>query len=184
MAPSVQHFRLDRIPDNLLREPLEFLFADHMRQRKICNAIDAIHLTSEKILLPELAGPIFAYLSEDFPLHVADEECDLFPALRAAADHDNNLRDLIDVLTRNHAIELSMSWDVIVYLKRNLHSSGDADNVSQFSRLLFIFTDCLRRHLVIEDQMLLPFARKCLSRSDLSRIGHSMAQRRKITYPE
>ncbi len=184
MVPPVQHFRLDRIPDNLLREPLDFLFADHMRQRKMCNAIDAIHMTDEKFPLPELEEPIFAYLSEDFPLHIADEECDLFPTLRTTPDRDHDLDDLIDALMRNHAIELAMASDVIVYLKRNLHSLDEADNVSQFPRLLFMFTDCLRRHLAIEDQMLLPLARKRLGISDLSRIGRAMAKRRNIIYPE
>jgi hemerythrin-like domain-containing protein len=184
MVPPVQHFRLDRIPDNLLREPLDFLLADHMRQRKMCNAIDAIHATGEKVLLAELEKPIVAYLSEDFPLHIADEECDLFPALRAAPDRDRDLDDLIDALTRNHAIELSMVSDVIAYLNQDLHSQEEADNVSQYPHLLFMFTDCLRQHLAIEDQMLLPLARKRLARSDFSRIGRAMAKRRNITYPE
>jgi len=184
MVPPVQHFRLDRIPDNLLREPLDFLFADHMRQRKLCNAIDAIHMIGEKVPLLDLKEPIFAYLSEDFPLHIADEECDLFPTLQDTPDRDHDLDDLIDALTRNHAVEQSMASDVIAVLKRNLHPLGEADNVSQFPRLLFMFTDCLRRHLAIEDQMLLPVARKYLSRSDLSRIGRAMAQRRNIAYPE
>ena len=42
MPHAVQRFRLDRIPDNLLREPLEYLGADHIRQRKICNALDTL----------------------------------------------------------------------------------------------------------------------------------------------
>jgi len=183
MVQPVQHFRLDRIPDNLLREPLAFLTADHMRQYKMCNAIDTIHLADGKAWPPALAESIFHYLSEDFALHILDEENDLYPALRAMPGDD--LDDLIDALIRNHAIERSMAADVIALLKRRLSDQGgDASNVAPFLRPLVVFTDSLRRHLAIEDQMLMPLARKRLSESDLNRIGRAMARRRNIDYPD
>lgn len=180
---SMQQFRLDRIPDNLLREPLAFLIADHMRQHKMCNAINAIHLAHDKAWPPAMAQSIFDYLAEDFRLHILDEENDLYPALRTTPGHE--LNDLIDASTRNHAIELSLASDIIVLLKRWLsHQRHNASNVSPFLNPLVVFTDCLRRHLAIEDQMLMPLARKHLAESDLDRIGRAMAQRRNIDYPE
>ena len=183
MVQPAQHFRLDRIPDNLLRDPLDFLIADHMRQRKMCNALDALHLNSEKEGSKEIREAIFAYLSEDFLLHISDEEVDLFPSLLAARNLDHDLDHLIDALTRNHAIELSLASDVIVFLQRKQPPPGEATNVWNFTRLLVTFTECLRRHLAIEDQMLMPVARKHLAAEDLHRIGLAMARRRHIDYP-
>jgi hemerythrin-like domain-containing protein len=183
MVQPVQHFRLDRIPDNLLRDPLDFLVADHMRQRKMCNVLDSLHLATETDGAKEETDAIFAYLSEDFLLHISDEEVDLFPSLLATGDLDHEQEDLIDALTRNHAIELSLASDVIVFLQRTLSHRGGATNLWHFTRLPVTFTECLRRHLAIEDQMLLPMARKCLAAADLDRIGRAMARRRNIDYP-
>lgn len=179
----MQRFRLDRIPDNLLREPLDFLLADHMRQRKICNALDALSLRPEEINAAEIMAVTFAYLSEDFQLHISDEEIDLFPTLRAVPDIKDGLEDLIDALTRSHAIELSLASDIVVLLREAPKTSSDAVDVSPYSKLLVSFTQCLRRNLAVEDQMLLPLARKHLSDANLDQIGRAMAKRRNIDYP-
>jgi len=166
-----------------LREPLDFLLADHMRQRKICNALDVLGLRPEQADSAEIVAVTFAYLSEDFPLHISDEEIDLYPSLRAVPDIDHGLEDLIDAITRSHAIERSLVSDIIVLLKEAQQASGVAATVSPNAKLLVSFTQCLRRNLVIEDQMLLPLARKHLSDADLDRIGRAMAKRRNIDYP-
>lgn len=179
----MQRFRLDRIPDNLLREPLEFLLADHMRQRKICNALDALSLKSDPANSEEIVAVSFAYLREDFQLHISDEEIDLFPSLRAAPDIEYDVKDLIDALARNHEFELSFASEIVVLLQGAQQASGEALNVLPDPRLLTSFTQCLRRDLAIEDQMLLPLARKHLSDANLERIGRAMAKRRNIDYP-
>jgi hemerythrin-like domain-containing protein len=40
-----------------------------------------------------------------------------------------------------------------------------------------------RRHLGLEDQVILPLARRRLSPADLDRIGRAMAARRNIDFP-
>lgn len=179
----MQRFRLDRIPDNLLREPLEFLLADHMRQRKMCNALDALCLGNDPVNSEDIVAVTFAYLSEDFQLHISDEEIDLFPSLRAVLDIAYDVEDLIDALMRSHALELTIASDIVLLLQRAQQVSGAASNVMENSRLLTSFTQCLRRDLAIEDQMLLPLARKHLSAANLDRIGRAMARRRNIDYP-
>jgi len=183
MMHSVQGFRLDRIPDNLLREPLEFLVADHVRQRKLCSALEVITLGGEEDRAEEITDAIFAYLSEDFPLHISDEEADLFPSLRTSSHHDDDVDDLIDALTRDHAMELSLAQRVMVILQREMPRFEEPANTRNFAHLSATFTECVRRHLAIEDRMLLPLARKRLSVADFDRMGRAMAARRNIDYP-
>ena len=183
MVQPMQHFRLDRIPDNLLREPLDYLVADHMRQRKLCNALEALHPVNGGGWPREITEPIFNYLSDALPQHTSDEECDLFPALRAVAGLDPDMDDLIEASIRNHAVELSLASDVIAALRR-VPPANDETGAPNISRLLADFTDCLRRHLAIEERMLMPLARKRLTGDAMTQIGRAMAVRRNIDYPE
>lgn len=183
MVQPLQHFRLDRIPDNLLREPLDFMIADHRRLRKVCHALDTLDVTSEVPLSKEITDVIFAYLSDDLLLHIADEEVDLFPAVLAAPGVGQDLADLISVLTRNHAIELSLASDVIIILRRSRPNADEHGKILQIARVLATFTECIRRHLAVEDDVLLPMARRHLTVTDLEKIGRAMAERRNIHYP-
>lgn len=184
MLRAVQRFRLDRIPDNLLREPLEFLGADHIRQRKVCSALDTLFPDGNGGCDEEISRTIRAYLTVDLPLHISDEEVDLFPSLRAAGRTEDNIASLIDGLTRDHATELSIAGTIATVLGQTGQPPAENDNGLSASRLFAAFTECVRRHLAIEEQTLLPLARKRLSHADLARIGRGMAQRRNIDYPD
>ena len=183
MVQRMQHFRLDRIPDNLLREPLDYLVADHMRQRKLCNALEALHPVNGGGWPREITEPVFGYLADALPQHISDEECDLFPALRAVSGLDSDAEDLIETLIRNHAVELSLASEVIAAIKRT-PPANDETGTPNISRLLVDFSDCLRRHLAIEERMLMPLARKRLTGDAMTQIGRAMAKRRDIDYPE
>ena len=63
-------------------EPLDALLAEHYRQRTMCDLLDQLadNLTSPEA--PDLARTILKYLREQLPLHVLDEERDLFQLLR------------------------------------------------------------------------------------------------------
>jgi len=189
MMHAVQRFRLDRIPDNLLREPLDFLVADHVRQRKVCNGLDLLLLGSQRTA--EASGysegdvleAIFTYLSSDFPLHIADKEIDIFPLLRSPRHRDDEVDDLIGTLKRHNATELSLARDIAGQLQQMKSAMRGKPRPSNFAELSMAFVEQVRRRLAIEEGILLPFARKHLSPADLTRIGHAMAARRNIDYP-
>jgi len=184
MMQSMQHFRLDRIPDNLLRDPLEFLVADHVRQRKICSVLDALVQGTDPTESNAVVASIVAYLSRDLPLHVADKELDLFPAMLRANGLDDDTRKLIDRLKSDHAQELSLARNIITFLRERTPPLAHSDPGGRFASLATTFTECVLDHLSIEDQTLFPLARRRLSGADFERIGRAMAARRQIDYPD
>ena len=184
MVQSMQHFRLDRIPDNLLRDPLQFLIADHVRQRKICNALDALVHGTERAETGDTTAAILTYLVRDLPLHISDEEIDLFPALQRADGFDDEMTKLIDALKRDHATALSLAQNVMTFFREERSPFADSAIVEPLARLFGAFTDCVRGQVAIEDRILIPLARKRLSDADLDRIGRAMAARRDIDYPD
>ena len=184
MVQSMQHFRFDRIPDNLLRDPLEFLVADHVRQRKICAALDALVHGTNTTESDSIVAAIVTYLSYDLPLHVADKELDLFPALLRANGLDDNTRKLIDDLKSDHAHALSVARNVIALLRERLPPVAGSDPTGRFAELATALTGCLLDRLSIEERTLFPLARTRLSTADLERIGRAMAARRQIDYPD
>src|SRR5262245_34009434 len=76
---------LELLPENLFREPIDRLYADHFQLRRICDQLD--QLASERCAeqIPDVANAVMTYLEHDLPLHIADEE-DLLPLLRTRCD--------------------------------------------------------------------------------------------------
>jgi hemerythrin-like domain-containing protein len=182
MAALVQPFRLDRIPDNLLREPLDYLMADHVRQRKVCDALGILITGAARDDTQDMAEAIVAYLSGDFLLHVQDEEIDLFPCLRGAAADSGEEVASLEGLKCDHAADLALAKGLVADL-RQMATSGGTRTSPGFIRVAVAFTATERRHLALEDQVILPLARRRLSAADLDRIGHAMAARRNIDFP-
>jgi hypothetical protein len=87
-ARSVRPARLTPVPPvdlRLLSAPLDFLEAEHYRQRIVLDNLDVLADGVDAPAAAELAAGALRYMREDLPLHVADEERDLFPLLRRRA---------------------------------------------------------------------------------------------------
>ena len=183
MVDPVRRFRLERIPDNLLRDPVAFLIADHVRQQKICNALDLLAADSMSDGFHETAAAIADYLSEDFPLHIQDEETDLFESLRVACCFKEDVVSLIDCLTHDHVADLSLAAGIVADLRKLAVHGREAD-VPHFARLAGAFSATERRHLDLEEKVLLPLAQHRIPAEELERVGRAMARRRGIEYPD
>ncbi|MGB8274277.1 MAG: hemerythrin domain-containing protein [Alphaproteobacteria bacterium] len=173
---------LDRIPDNLLREPIDFLYAEHYRQLVVCDLIDDLALAGNRSKDSHTAGAVLDYLEHDLCHHIADEEEDLFPALRRL-DPNEGIAAVLDLLSQEHAAEQIRGSAVIGALRLSPALEGASMDSSE-AQILFAFAEGQRRHLAWENGIVLPLARRMLSREDLQRIGRRMARRRRIDYPE
>ena len=175
-------FRFDRIPDNLLREPLDYLVADHYRQQRLCDALDLLVLSPECPAAALTAAAIVEYLVAEFPLHIADEETDLFPRLRARCLPADDVGDLLDGLEQDHAADTSLARGIASYLA-DYPSRQSGAGIPKFERLANAFVLTERRHLAMEADLLVPLARRRLSAEDLEQIGRAMAARRQTDFP-
>lgn len=67
-------------PLALLRTPLEFFVAEHLRQRQFLGFLEQV--TAAEAFAVEAATDIATFLRNDVTLHIVDEEDDLFPLMR------------------------------------------------------------------------------------------------------
>jgi len=172
----------DPIPDNLLREPVEFLFADHVRQRVLCGWLKMFAEDGG-------AGADFPfadaldYLETDHANHLADESDDLFPRLRAHMSQNGEVTRLLDELDLEHRRDLALGREIAGVL-RQLSEGGDKSLLDEIRLSITAFVSGITNHLLIEDERVLPLARASLTDNDLEKMGRAMARRLGVDYPD
>jgi hemerythrin-like domain-containing protein len=172
---------IDLIPDNLVREPVEYLFADHVRQRTLCGLLKT--LTEGDNANDDFPfADTLVYLVTDRVNHLADEEEELFPRLRARLEPKSELARLLDGLQADHRRDRARGQEVAEGLRRLAEDTGVA--VSDDLRAsIKVFVSDVTAHLSIEDEQVFPLARSCLAEEDFEQMGRAMARRRGIDYP-
>lgn len=160
----------------LLSDPLDFFFAEHFRQRKLCNLIEQMALTETLDAL--LAAEVLGFLQHDTLLHVLDEEQDLFPLMRKRCPPEDEIERVLSALTAEHAGDRHLADMVIEGLRTALR---DAQPVSAQVGLREAMVDLARnerRHLALENSVVLPLARLRLTPEDLAQLSAGLRQRR------
>jgi len=184
--PSLNLFgvQMERIPDNLLLEPIEYIFADHCRQRDMCTALKA--LCQQKNLgdiETEWVRVMLDCLEVDLPLHVADEEKDLFPRLRQKAKPEDKFEDTLYLLSSEHERDRVLVQDVLEGI-RSLANGMPIDNTNEFRTSAQVFSQIHLSHLNWENTVILELARLRLDAQDQRAMAVNMAARRGIVLPE
>jgi len=174
---------VEPLPENLFREPIDCLHADHFRQRIVCDRLDGLVSMPIDDDATRAANLVLQYLERDFPLHLADEEEDLLPFLRTRlptdAGHAGTLAQWIGSHHRDDELRLRLLADL-----RRAAAGHRLAQPMEFTRAANEFVAALREHLAWEENAILPQARRHLAAADLEAIGQRMAARRGIPYPE
>lgn len=174
--------QIETIPENLLREPIDYLYADHFRQRVVCKLLDDIAYDPCGPDTARLATLAAEYMEWDLPRHVADEEQDLFPLLRARCELRDGIESVLAQLSEEHAKDEGLSSTLLAGL-RNLAEGRAPKDQAGFLGAAASFAESQRRHLAWEERLVLPLARKRLRDDDLLKMGRSMAARRDLAFP-
>lgn len=160
----------------LLSVPLEFLALEHMRQRQFLTILE--QATAAETLETGSATEMAAFLRSDVALHILDEEDDLFPLMRRRCPHEDEIETVLSVLSRDHVIArpstelLAAAFEV---------ASGPAGSTAVQPSLRAVAADCVRRgrrHIALENAVVLPLARVRLGASDLAEMSARMKARR------
>ena len=170
------HRAIAPIDDGLLASPLEYLAADHLRIRVACNLLDVIAEDPHGLGRLAVASAL-QFFHEEFPCHVADEEEGLFPLIMARQLVGDNLDQALAALQQEHNADKQTAFRVANSLAA-LARGADPENEGQFSELANGFGESLRRHVLWENLIVLPFARRKLEASDLKKLSAEMAGRR------
>lgn len=166
------------LPAAQLALPLDYLAADHLRQRSLCSLVERI--ADEPTPGREEVGAVLRFLREEFGLHIIDEEEDLFPLLRRRCEPEDRIEEVLGELSQEHASEKQIAETITEGLNATARSGAFNHD---FRELLRRFAANERRHLVVENAIVLPLARLRLTADDLRNLGRRMAARRGTDYP-
>ena len=165
-------------PRELLDQPLDFIFAEHVRHRCILTKMRA--LGDGEPVSRDDADLIGNYLKFDVALHHRDEDDDLFPLVRKRALPADSLGDVLDRLGNDHShIEPLIAR--IVSLLGTLAVTDPIVLTLPKRRLMQDYVRSEHRHLAIENGIVLVIARKRLTPVDLKTLSHAMKARREVT---
>lgn len=170
-----------RSEPRLLAQPLDYIHLEHLRHREVCQAAEELAETDQ--LDRKLASAVMTFLLTDMALHVIDEEEDLFPVLRRRLKPSDEAGRIIGLLSGEHAADERLSQEIAAGLRAALDADESALPKPVCNALL-TFADRQRRHLSVENAIILPLAGQRLSRRDLGEIARRMAARRGIELRE
>lgn len=161
---------------HLLSSPLEYLYADHLRQRSVCAILRRI--AAEECVAPQEAATIAAFLERDLILHHEDEERSLFPLLINRSSGEDRLEADLARLTQDHKKVRPQIMRMADLLTQKQPVIAAAETA-----LLSSFAAHELRHLAFESGVVLPIARVRLTRKDLAALSRDMRARRGIAAP-
>jgi len=157
-----------------LGHPLEFLCECHAREREVCALIDRIAVAHRPDR--EIIRRVRVFLEDELPPHIEDEEQDLFPLLRRRCGPADQIDAVIARLTRDHVHVGGGSSGILDILLR--WESGGGPLSDEDRAALIGYASETRHHLILENAVVLPFARLRLTDRDLESLRIRMLQRR------
>lgn len=167
--------KLEPLPIALLDEPIEYMLADHFRNRCVLAALRRFGETG--IASRGEADMVAAYLDHDLYLHHCDEDENLFPALRKRAQASDNLGSVLARLSEDHRQSVPTIERIVAVLCGR--PAEDPVRLDRSTReLVLAYARTEQRHLAIENGIVLVIARRRLPGNDLKAIGHAMKMRR------
>lgn len=168
-------------PLALLNDPIDFFFAEHFRQRTVCNLLE--QLAAADPLDHAMAGEVLSFLRHDLPLHVQDEEEDLFPLLRLHCLPEDEIERVLAALTAEHAADCLTAKTIVSGLQHALRGKASVAIRARLRAAMREFARNERRHLALENAVMLPLARRRLTDRDLTRLTVQMWWRRRPVGP-
>jgi hemerythrin-like domain-containing protein len=166
---------VEAMPYALLEEPLDYIFADHFRQRSVCGALKRFSASGRAPRRE--ADMVIAFLDRDLRLHHEDEDEDLFPAVRRRALAEDDLGAVLARLTEDHRQSEFMVSAIVAALA----ARPDQDPVKldrQAREMMQVYAAGQHRHLALENGIVMSIARIRLKPADLHGISAAMKKRR------
>jgi hemerythrin-like domain-containing protein len=167
---------VEAAPGELLDDPLAFLFAEHWRHRQFCRALEEV--AAMAAVPPGLLRRLAAFLGADMAVHVQDEEEDLFPLLRLRAEADDGLERVLGILGADHDAGLALARDLRTRLAEAAQEGIGPAAAPGLPESIGRFVAHKRRHIALENAVVLPIARLRLTPEDMAAMSRTMTERR------
>ena len=164
-----------------MKDPITIIENVHAQHAALCDTLECIADSLPKAIDADLCASVLDVLKNDLPLHHKDEEDGLFPILREKALTDESLAIHLNQLSWEHSADESAAHEIAEALEK-LASGEHPENPNMLGYMLRAFFESYRRHLHLEDTVLLPLARDRLSAEELAKLSAIMTAHRKLTH--
>ena len=155
-------------------DPLEVIANDHTRVRAACEVIDRL----AKADAPKRGdlGDVIAFMENRLPLVLRDEDDDLHVLLRRRCDAEDEIEKTLVRLRDDHVKATSAMPRLLDALK-DMENTGRAATFEEQNDLVH-FASALRKHIIVENAIVLPLARFRLTKDDRAELRDHMIARR------
>ncbi|MEQ9124879.1 MAG: hemerythrin domain-containing protein, partial [Alphaproteobacteria bacterium] len=141
---------------------------------RICAYLDALSVPGGGDMA--IAADTLSHLVDEAPAHAMDEEDDLFPLLRRRAQPEDDLEATLSRLDGDHEHGRRLA-EIVKPILATMARNGCA-SVGDRRGMLALLAGHERRHLIVENAIVLPLAAARLTPSDLRTLSLRMAARR------
>lgn len=166
---------IERTSPDLLKEPLEFLFAEHYRHRHMCKLLE--YLAVSVCFEAGLIAGTDDFIRYDLALHVIDEEEDLFPLLRRRCSEEDNIEDVLGRLSADHALDQDLARKVRGIFAQALEYRAPPSTIAGGPEALLRLARQEKSHMALENAVVMPLARRRLAKDDLNALSLRLAAR-------
>lgn len=160
-----------------LPDPIQFILSEHDRQLEVCDALETLISVLDLEPVSGRASALLGFLTVDLPLHIEDEERDLFPMLRARCGALGEMGEVLEQLAVEHEEDRELASLIVADLKALRDGRAPAHAV-RFHSNARAFCELQRRHLIWENRLVLSLAARRLSAADKAELGQRMSERR------
>jgi hemerythrin-like domain-containing protein len=160
-------------------EALDFILFEHLKHREMCNELDRLAVAPNVDVAR--TSKLAEFIRVDMAMHVFDEEEDLFPLLRSRCTLEDQINEALDRFDREHDADRDLAAEVRVILCKAVAESTPPSQIPGAADALHAFAQSQRRHMMLENGVLIPLARRRLTKDDLTALGKRFASRRRRT---
>lgn len=162
--------RIEALPEALLAEPLDFLIAEHARQRALLGHVERLARQSRGTTQAAIARVLVAWLDRELPLHLADERLSLVP--RLGADAAPAVAALDAATIPFDAAREALRANLARIAEGHPPAPGFAEQAAAFAA-------AYRRRMAEEERSLFPLARRDIGPAACRVMAREMAARRR-----
>ena len=165
-------------PQERREDPLDLLEAEHVRLMTMAEHVLELAEKRDIEAVAAEADMLLDYLTEELPRHARDEDDDLASLLRARCTPTDHVEQVLAALSQEHTVDAFLGRHVALDL-RALTTGRGLDSPSRLFDTLRKLAEDQRKHLLWENEVVLPLARRRLQPEDLEKLSQGMATRRR-----
>ncbi len=172
----------DRVGPDDFRDPIDAMYREHRRVSEFCKWLVELANDLDADDNAQIAALLLDYVEKDLPIHLADEEEDLFPLLERRAPSNERFASVLELLVLEHRHDIEYGRGLLEPLRAIAVGKQPAD-ATLLAHYMRAFGMLLKRHQTTEDNLVLPAAKQYLSADDKAELGRRMAARRGLSSP-